>query len=239
MTDLIVFSAHAADFCSRAGGMIALTAASGRSVHVVDLTFGERGESEDYWSGAGPRSADGAKQVRRAEAEEAAATLGASIEFLDFGDYPLEIDGERLNRIAAILRERRPASVATHWNRDPYNLDHEVTANAVARAASIAAVPGSDPSRPPAPYPALFAFEPTIPRDDDTGFRPSHYVVIDDVFELKMRALACLRSQTKLPKMYTQWGEYRGAQARQWCGQAVRYAEAYYRHTASVGRSLL
>jgi 4-oxalomesaconate hydratase len=238
MTDLIVFSAHAADFCSRAGGMIALAAAAGKSVHVVDLTFGERGESEDYWSGGGARSEDEAKWVRRAEAEEAASTLGATIEFLDFGDYPLEICPGRLNRIAAILRERRPATVATHWNRDPYNLDHEITANAVARAASIAGVPGSDPSLPPSPYPALFAFEPTIPRDDDTGFRPSHYVVIDDVFELKMRALSCLRSQTKLPKMYTQWGEYRGAQARQWSGRPVRYAEAYYRHTAQVGQSL-
>jgi 4-oxalomesaconate hydratase len=237
-SDLIVFSAHAADFCSRAGGMIALAARAGLAVHVVDLTFGERGESEDYWGRGGERSVEECKRVRRGEAEEAAATLGASIEFLDFGDYPLEVGGERLNRIATILRERRPSKVATHWNRDPYNLDHEVTALAVARAASIAAVPGSDPATAPAPYPARFALEPTIPRDDDAGFQPSHYVVIDEVFDQKMRALACLRSQTKLVKMYTQWGEYRGAQARQWLGEPVRYAEAYYRHTASVGRLL-
>jgi 4-oxalomesaconate hydratase len=232
MADLVVFSAHAADFCSRAGGMIALSARAGLNVHIIDLTFGERGESEDYWAAPGPppRTLDDAKRTRRAEAEEAAALLGATIDFLDYNDYPLEITTDRLNHLAAILRDLHPTTVVTHWNQDPYNLDHEVTANAVARAASIAAIGGT--------YPARFAFEPTIPRDDDTYFRPNHYVPIDEVFDLKMRALACLRSQTKLVKMYTQWGEYRGAQARQWAGQPIRYAEAYYRHTAVVSRSL-
>jgi 4-oxalomesaconate hydratase len=237
-SDLVVFSAHAADFCSRAGGMIALSARAGLAVHVVDLTFGERGESEDYWARASPGGLAEACRVREAEAREAAGVLGASIEFLDFGDYPLYVGPERVSRLAAILRERRPATVVTHWDHDPYNVDHEETARAVRRAASIAAVPGFDPASAPAPYPALFAFEPTIPRDDDTGFRPNHYVVIDDVFDLKMRALAALRSQTKLAKMYTQWGEYRGAQARQWSGRTVRFAEAYYRHTAVVADGL-
>lgn len=237
-SDLIVFSAHAADYCSRAGGMIALSVQAGLAVHVVDLTYGERGESEDYWGRGSVSSLDEAKQVRRAEAQEAASILGATIEFLDFGDYPLEVGPDRLNLLASIIRSRRPGTVVTHWNRDPYNLDHEVTAHAVMRAASIAAVAGSDPATPPASYPAIYGFEPTIPRDDDTGFRPTHYVVIDEVFERKIQALSCLRSQTKLVKMYTQWGEYRGAQARQWCGNQVRFAEAYYRHTAAVSRLL-
>jgi LmbE family N-acetylglucosaminyl deacetylase len=117
-------------------------------------------------------------------------------------------------------------------------VDHEETARAVRRAAAIAAVPGFEPGGVPLPYPAMFAFEPTIPRNDDTGFRPNHYVIIDDVFEVKMRALDRLRSQRKLVQMYTQWGEYRGAQARQWSGKPVRYAEAYCRTTAVVSTGL-
>ena len=65
-----------------------------------------------------------------------------------------------------------------------------------------------------------------------------NFVVIDDVFDVKMRALACLRSQSRLSQMYTQWGEYRGAQARQILGGTARYAEAFYRYTPSAARGL-
>ena len=41
----LVVSAHSADFVWRAGGAIALHAAQGYAVHVVCLSFGERGES--------------------------------------------------------------------------------------------------------------------------------------------------------------------------------------------------
>jgi 4-oxalomesaconate hydratase len=157
---------------------------------------------------------------------------------IDFGDYPLEIGYERLERLAHLLRVHRPGTVLTHWNHEPYNLDHEVTAHAVARAVTIAAIPGFEPGSQPLLSPALFAFEPTIPRNDDTGFRPTNFVIIDDVFDQKMDALARLRSQSKLVRTYTQWADYRGAQARQWTSQPVRYAEAYFRHTAEVSRGL-
>jgi hypothetical protein len=103
----------------------------------------------------------------------------------------------------------------------------------------MAAIPGFEPSGELLKAPALFAFEPTVPRNDETGFCPNHYVVIDDIFDVKMEALSRLRSQSKLPAMYKQWGEYRGAQARQWSGEQVRYAEAYYRHSAVVARTLI
>lgn len=218
--------------------MIALSTRAGLKVHVVDLTFGERGESEDYWAGTASGSTQEACRVRAAEAVEAATVLGASIEFLDFGDYPLEIGAGHISRLAAILRERRPGTVVTHWERDPYNVDHEETARAVRRAATVAGAPGFDPTSSPIRYPAMFAFEPTIPRNDETGFQPTHYVAIDEVFEVKMEALALLRSQRKLVAMYTQWGEYRGAQARQWSGETVRFAEAFHRNTAVVSSGL-
>jgi 4-oxalomesaconate hydratase len=239
MADMLVFSAHAADFCSRAGGMIALSVRAGVTVHVVDLTYGERGESEDYWARTSEGSEDAAKIVRAAEARDAAGVLGATIEFLDYSDYPLSIDRARLEQLASILRQHLPKAVVTHWNREPYNVDHEITANAVSQAMTIAGVSGFESSTSTLWRPAHFAFEPTLPRTDDTGFRPNEYVVIDDVFDVKMEALSRLRSQSRLGAMYTQWAEYRGAQARQWSGTPVRYAEAFVRHSAIVSRGLV
>ena len=42
---VLVFSAHAADFCSRAGGTIARLVEAGAAVQVCDMTYGERCES--------------------------------------------------------------------------------------------------------------------------------------------------------------------------------------------------
>ena len=239
MADILVFSAHAADFCSRAGGTIALAARAGSAVHVVDLTCGERGESEDFWAWNPGASEQDATTARKHEAREAAGVLGASIEFLDYSDYPLVIDRQRLDAIASLIRRHRPKAVLTHWNQEPYNLDHEITAHAVAQALTMAAVPGFEPASEVLRSAAHFAFEPTIPRIDDTAFRPTDYVVIDDVFDIKMEALSHLRSQSKLVAMYTQWGEFRGAQARQWSGKPLKYAEAFVRHSARVGESLI
>lgn len=235
---ILVFSAHAADFCSRAGGCLALYARRGAAVHVVDLTYGERGESEDYWARPAEKSLEEAKQVRAAEAQEAAAILGATIEFLDWGDYPLLVGVERLEALARLIRARRPDIVLTHWKHDPFNMDHEVTAAAVLRAVGMAAVPGFAPESERIPWPQVYAFEPTVPRDDATGFVPDHYVDIGEVFEIKLEALAALRSQTKLVRFYTQWAEYRGFQAGQSARRAVRYAEAFERYTATVSDRL-
>lgn len=45
----LVVSAHSADFVWRAGGAIAQHAAQGYAVHVVCLSYGERGESAKLW----------------------------------------------------------------------------------------------------------------------------------------------------------------------------------------------
>lgn len=236
--NILVFSAHAADFCSRAGGCLALYARRGTAIHVVDLTCGERGESEDYWARPEEKSLEAAKRVRTAEARQAAGILGVSIEFLDYGDYPLFIDGERLEAMARLVRARKPDIVLTHWKHDPFNVDHEVTAAAVLRALGMAAVPGFDPGSERIVWPQVYAFEPTVPRDDVTGFVPDHYVDIGEVFEIKLAALAALRSQSKLVRFYTQWAEYRGFQAAQTAGRPVRYAEAFQRYTATVADRL-
>lgn len=240
---ILVFSAHAADFCSRSGGTLALYAQQGSQVHVIDLTFGERGESEDYWSQQDSGSITEVKKIREAEANEAANILGVSIEFLDYGDYPLYINQEQQIALARIVRSYKPDIILTHWKNDPHNIDHQVTTEAVIRACTLAAAPGFDED-PSSVHPSvhslphIFLFEPTVPRNDVTGFTPDTFVDIGEVFDIKTKALEALRSQAKLVPWYSQWAQYRATQARQWSGDPIQYAEALQRYTASVAKGL-
>ena len=88
---VLVISAHSGDFVWRAGGAIALTAHHGSPVHVLCLSYGERGESRGLWKQEG-MTVERVKQARHEEAAKAAEVLGATIEFLDLGDYPLRVE---------------------------------------------------------------------------------------------------------------------------------------------------
>ena len=93
---VMVFSAHAADFCQRSGGTIARYTQNGGRVKVVCASVGERGESHALWRKDPTVGEEKVKRIRQDEAEEAAAVLGAEIEFLDLGDNPLIFDRDRL-----------------------------------------------------------------------------------------------------------------------------------------------
>ena len=62
---VLVFSAHAADFCSRAGGTIARFADNGAQVHVQDLTYGELLESPALWAQEPPPSVEEIKTITK------------------------------------------------------------------------------------------------------------------------------------------------------------------------------
>ena len=132
----LVVSAHAADFVWRAGGAIALAAARGDPVTVLCLSYGERGESASAWR-AGQTLGE-IKELRRAEAENAAAALGAEIYFLDAGDYPLRESDELIDRIVRVYREISPSVVLTHTLADPYNGDHPAAGQMALRARVLA-----------------------------------------------------------------------------------------------------
>ena len=100
----LIISAHAADFVWRCGGAIALHAGLGYEVTVACLSFGERGESAKLWKAEG-MTLDKVKAARRKEAEAAANALDVhDIQFLDLGDYPLELDREAKFRLVDIVR---------------------------------------------------------------------------------------------------------------------------------------
>ena len=233
---LLVVGAHSADFVWRAGGAIAVCTAAGGVAQVIALSYGERGESGELWKEP-EQTLENVKRVRHAEAEAAAAHLGASFRALDLGDYPLQIDAEALLAIADAIREFSPDVLITHTDTDPFNPDHPVAFAAVDRARSLAAGAGVPSAFGTIRPPQLFLFEPHQP--ELCNFTPTTFVDITGVIEQKVAAMAEMKAQSYLQSYYRERADHRGNHARRASGdQAVRQAEAFQRVIPQVVSAL-
>src|SRR3954464_12004986 len=222
-----VIGAHSADFVWRAGGAIAKAVEAGGRADVVALSYGERGESGELWKEEG-QTVENVKKIRHAEAEAAAAHLGASFRCLDLGDYPLQIDADALVQIADAIREFAPDVLITHPDRDPFNPDHPVASLAVDRARGLAAGAGVQSAFATIRPPELFLFEPHQP--ELCNFTPTTFVDITSVMDRKREAMGHMKAQRYLQTYYEQRAEQRGNHARRASGkQDVRFAEAFMR----------
>jgi 4-oxalomesaconate hydratase len=222
-----VIGAHSADFVWRAGGAVAVAVEQGGIAEVIALSYGERGESGELWKEDG-QTVENVKRVRHAEAEAAAAALGATFRCLDLGDYPLQIDADALAAVAEAIREFAPDVLITHTDRDPFNPDHPVAHAAVDRARSLAAGAGVQSAFATIAPPALFLFEPHQP--ELCNFTPTTFVDITSVIDRKRAAMAEMKAQQYLQTYYAQRAEQRGNHARRASGDSsVRFAEAFQR----------
>ena len=112
---VLVVSAHAADFCIRAGGTLSRYVAANAPVRVLVMSPGARGESNELWRAKGGKTTEAeVAAVRHKEAEAAAAILGVEVAFFVFPDQPLRFDRERLMGLVRQLRQFRPTIVLTH-----------------------------------------------------------------------------------------------------------------------------
>ncbi len=223
----LVVSAHPGDFVWRAGGAIALHAARGYRMKILCLSYGERGESQFAWKKRGISLAE-VKAGRREEAERAAQTLGAEIEFFDAGDYPLHTTPAMLERTIDVMHELRPSFILTHALEDPYNVDHPEATRFAQEARIIAQAAGHKPD-PDRAYsaPPMFLFEPHQP--EQCNFKPTVILNIDDVWETKRKAFEVLAAQKHLWDYYTRVALNRGMQGGRNSGRAMTYGEAYQR----------
>jgi 4-oxalomesaconate hydratase len=231
-----VIGAHSADFVWRAGGAAAKAVSLGGSAEVIALSYGERGESGELWKQEG-QTVENVKRIRHAEAEAAAAHLGASFRALDLGDYPLTIDADALLRIADAIREFAPDVLITHTDTDPFNPDHPVAYAAVDRARGLAAGAGVSSAFATIKPPQLFLFEPHQP--ELCNFTPNVHVDITSVWDRKLAAMGEMKAQSYLQTYYAQRGEQRGNHARRASGDAsVRYGESFMRVLPEVVEQL-
>lgn len=214
MSSLLVISAHAGDFVWRAAGAIALATARGDRATVLCLTYGERGESARAWREG--RELDEIKEIRRTEAAGAAEVLGAEIEFLDAGDYPLRESPELVDRIVRVYRDVNPSVVLTHPLSDPYNQDHPAAARMALQARVLAQAIGYDAPGEPLGAPPVFFFEPHQPEQCD--FKPDVLLDITSVFDTKRKAMECLPAQQHMWDYYTDLAKRRGVQLKRNAG---------------------
>jgi 4-oxalomesaconate hydratase len=222
-----VIGAHSADFVWRSGGAIAKAVELGGEAEVIAISYGERGESGELWKQP-DQTIENVKKIRHAEAEAAAAELGASFKALDLGDYPLQIGKPELELIAETIREFAPDVLVTHTDVDPFNPDHPVAYAAVDRARSLAAGAGVQSAFKTIRPPQMFLFEPHQP--ELCNFMPTTFVDITSVFEKKQAAMGHMKAQAYLQTYYAERAAHRGNHARRASGdQEVRYAEAFQR----------
>jgi 4-oxalomesaconate hydratase len=207
---VVVVSAHSADFVWRAAGAIALAAEAGAAVHVISLSYGERGESGELWKEEG-QTEERVKEIRHGEAQAAAEALGASFRSLDLGDYPLVMDAPAVETLTDLLRELAPRLVLTHAALDPFNPDHGVAHDATVRARQLASGAGL------------------------CGFVPTTFLDITPVWEKKVAAMEAMGAQSYLRQYYSQRAEHRANHARRISGRSgIRYAEAFQRELPVV-----
>ena len=228
----LVVSAHSADFVWRAGGAIALHAARGWNVVVVCLSFGERGESAKLWRESG-MTIEKVKDARRDEAVRAADALGASVRFLDVGDYPMRVTDETLYELARIYRDVRPEFVLTHGTHDPYNFDHPLASRVAQEARIVAQAAGHEPSTRPIGAPGVFFFEPHQPEQCD--WKPHVILDITPVWEKKAAAFKVMAAQEHLWAYYERVALQRGTQGARNSNRKMTYGEAYQRLFPQVG----
>ena len=184
--DVLAIGAHPDDVELACGGTLALLAARGRRVGILHLTRGE----------AGTR---GTAQQRLAEAERAAAALGAAcVEFLDCGDGGLRIGEAEENSLIAVLRRLRPELVLgpAPTDRHPdHGRAHRLVAAAcfyagLARRGGLAWRDGAGSPHRPA---AVFSYMQHDP------FPPSFIVDVTASWEAKLAALDAYSSQLHRP----------------------------------------
>ncbi len=225
--NILVVSAHAADFVWRAGGAIALYASRGYRVRILCLSFGERGESQGAWKQPG-MTIERVKQIRCAESTRAAEILGAEIRFFDSGDYPIQASEETIRAMVNEYREMQPEFVLTHSYRDPYNPDHDAANRVTLETRVYAQALGYPAPGNPLGAPPVFMFEPHQP--EQCGFKPEILLDVTPVWDTKHKAMESMEAQTHLWEYYTDLGKRRGVQAvRNGGPKGIKYAEAFER----------
>lgn len=179
--DALAIGAHPDDLELGCGGTLALLARQGRKVGVLHLTRGERGTR-------------GTEEERRAEAERAAAALGAvELAFLDCGDGGLRNGPAEEDALIGVLRRWRPELILgpTPHDRHP---DHGRAHQLVEAACFYAGLTNRAPEWGPPHRPAaVFSYM------QHDLFAPSFIVDVTAAWEAKLESLRAYRSQLHQP----------------------------------------
>lgn len=215
---IVCIHAHPDDAEILSGGTLALLSEAGHSITIVSMTPGD--------CGSAIHSPDQAAAIRRKEAAEAAALIGADYCCAEFRDMAIFSTDESRRRVTELVRYARPDIVLTAAPVD-YHCDHEATSVLVRDACFAASVPNYATNAAHAAkhldrIPHLYLMD-SLGGLDRSGsvIEPDFVVDIKAAFEVKRRMLACHASQQDWLKkqhgiedslaMMEHWTRQRGA----------------------------
>ena len=228
---ILAIHAHPDDLEMTAGGTLILLAARGHHITMVTMAPGDCGTAE-----MGPEEI---AVVRRKEAANAAAVIGAEYLCAEFRDLAMFNDDASRRRVVELVRRTRPDLVITSAPVD-YLCDHEVTSTLVRDAVFTAPVPNyathaENPAPPVTVMPHLYFVNPIGGVDrDNVRVVPDFIVDIESVMERKKEALASHESQRNWLRQHHGMDEYLLMMER-WardCGEpgGLKMAEGFRRY---------
>jgi len=183
--NIIVFGAHPDDCDIDAGGTAILFSKMGHNVKFVSLTNGDAGHQT---MGGGELA-----KIRIAEAHEAGKRFG--VEYIVLDNHDGELMPTLANRLKVIREIRKwNADVVIAPRPNDYHPDHRYTGILVQDAAYMVVVPNVAPEVPPLKKNPVFLYS-EDGFQKPSPFEPDIAVIIDDVFDQKIYAMAAHQSQ--------------------------------------------
>lgn len=228
---ILAIHAHPDDIEITCAGVLLLLKRKGCEITVATMTAGDCGSAE----------LDQAEisRVRRGEAKQSAALLGAEYVCLEFQDLCITHDNDSRRRVTEAVRRARPDIVFTAPPVD-YMSDHEMTSRLVRDACFNASVPNYkthqwEPAPPTARIPHLYYVDPIEGIDSFGNSIPFEFVVdISETFAKKLGMLACHASQRSWLLKQHGMDEYlescRNWSARRGHEISAAYGEAFTQH---------
>jgi LmbE family N-acetylglucosaminyl deacetylase len=208
MARVLAIHAHPDDVEILAGGTLALLAGRGHEITIATMTPGDCGSRD-----LGPEEI---ARVRRLEAANSAALIGARYLCVEMRDLAIFSDDPSRRRITLVLRKTRPQLVLTASPVD-YLCDHEAASALVRDACFAAPAPnyhaGETPSETRAPVldaiPHLYFMDPIMGRDrEGKVVEPDFVVNVTGTFARKREMLAAHASQRTWLKQHHGTDDY-------------------------------
>lgn len=224
--NILAIGAHPDDVETMCAGTLAKYASQGHKVFIATATSGNIGSAV--------HSMEEIARIRKQEAANSAALIGAEYICLDYDDEMFYETKEVRLAFINLVRHCKADVIFTHSRHD-YNPDHMLTAKIICDIAVM--IPIAHLKTEEEPYdviPSIWHWEPV----NGMNFQPTDYVDITDFYETKMKMLNCMESQKAwMAANYASLGgdeerffdtirilsEFRGMQS------GVKYAEGFVR----------
>ena len=189
---VLAIAAHPDDIEFLMAGTLVLLGQAGYELHYMNLANGCCGSTE--------LDAQAIAKVRQKEAEQAAASIGATFHESLCNDLEIFYDQPTLAQVASVIRLVRPGIVLTHGPSD-YMEDHMNTCRLAVTAAFSRGMPNFPVEPPRQAYgdPVTVYHAQPYSHHDPTGqlVTPQYYVNVEPVAEQKWAMLSCHQSQKK------------------------------------------